>query len=344
MRARALVLLFALAACSRKPAAAIDDAPSAAPPPPPAAASSSVASSAPDASTAPAPGPIVVRGYPHPIRNGMNDPASHVGFTKDGRLFGYCATGGGRDPGVTRCELVDAAGKVTTMDSESGGAFDPKKKKAIDAFLKDNAIPEIPLTADPEAMKPRPLSGTWAFTDITLEVARPEAPEGKPAVVRVGGSVGSEPPVYPLTLSSKRSPEAPPHFAAMNGMAISPDGRDLGMVATFFACEFCDSFALERVPLARLASSIYNDTGFRFHQKGDYARSAALFEKAAEADPTAKLPPYNLACALARRGDARAKDALAKAIERDPSAKARAKKDEDFASVRSEPWFAELVR
>lgn len=289
-------------------------------------------------------GPIVVKGYPHAIRNGMNDPAQYVGWSKDGASFGYCATGGGRDPQVTTCELLDASGKVTKMTSESNNDFDPKKKKAIDDWLKANAIPEIKLIGDPTIVKPPPLTGTWSFTDITLDVDRPAAPEGKAAVVRVGGSVAGEPPVYPITLASTANKAAPPHFAAMNGMALSPNGKDVGMVATFFACEYCDSFAAKRLPLAALASSIYNDTGFRHHQKGDFAKSAAMFEKAAAADPTAKLPSYNLACALAQLGDRRTEEALASAIQKDPSAKARAKTDKDFAKVKNEPWFTALVR
>ena len=313
----------------------------------PARASATTSAAPPAAPSAPPAlaGPIAIKGYPHAIRNGMNDPAQYVGWSKDGATFGYCATGGGRDPQVTTCELVDGAGKVTRMTSESNNAFDPKKKKQIDEWLKANAIPEIPLTADPASSKPAPLAGTWAFTDITLDVDRPAAPEGKPVVVRVGGSVSGEPAVYPVTLASASANKlAPPHFAAMNGMAVSPDGKDLGMVATFFACEYCDSFAVKRLPLASLASSIYNDTGFRHHQKGDFAKSSALFEKAATADPTAKLPAYNLACALAQLGDARTERALAAAIQKDPSAKARAKTDKDFAKVKDEPWFAALVR
>lgn len=342
MRVLLPLALLASLGCSRSPARVTGDDAAVA------SASSVPASSTPVlpwSSAPPLTSPIVVRGYPHPIRNGMNDPAQYVGWSKDGATFGYCVTGGGRDPQVTTCELVDAAGKVTRMDSETNHEFDPKKKKQIDDWLKANAIPEIELTPDFASTKPPPLAGTWPFiTDITLEVDRPAPPEGKAAVVRVGGSVGGEPPVYPISLSSTADKAAPPHFAAMNGMSVSPNGHEIGMVATFFACEYCDSFSVKRMPLASLASSIYNDTGFRAHQAGDFAKSARLFRRAVLADPDAKLPPYNLACALAQLRDERTKAALAAAIAKDPSAKARAKTDKDFDKVRSEPWFAELVR
>ncbi len=290
-----------------------------------------------------------MKGYPHSIRNGMNDPALRVGFTKDGVLFGYCSEGGGRDPQVTSCEWIDHDGRTTTMSSESKDGFDAKKKKALDAFLRDNDVPEVK-SADPLSAQAPPLVGRWAFSDITLDVLRVAASPDKtgalsaPAVVKLGGSVAGDAPVYPLVLSNNPIPGAPPHFAVMNILAVSPDGRDIGMVGHFFACEYCDSFLAKRMPVAAVASAIYNDTGFRAHGKGDYARSAALFEKAVAADPSAKLPPYNLACAWARLGEPRAKDALAFAIAHDPDAKRRAAKDKDFDKVRTDPWFVELVK
>jgi hypothetical protein len=130
----------------------------------------------------------------------------------------------------------------------------------------------------------------------------------------------------------------------MNGMAVSPDGKELGVVAHFHACEYCESFDVRRIPLTVLAASIYNDTGFRAHRKRDFARSSSLFAKAVAADPSHKLAQYNYACALAQLGDVRAKDALAAAIAKDPSAKTRARSDEDFAKVKTEAWFVDLVK
>jgi hypothetical protein len=299
---------------------------------------SAASTQADDASVALA--PIKVRGYPHAIRQGMNDPATYVGWTKDGALFGWCGVQGGRPTFV--CELVDRNGKTTKKSDESGDDLDPKKKKAILDWLQENGITEIA-----DGKLPPPLAGTWpaAFDDITLDVARIAASGDAPALVRLGGSVGNEPAVYPFSLTKNPVPGAPPHFAVMNGMALSPDGTELGVVAHFHACEYCETFDVKRIPLTMLAASIYNDTGFRAHQSGDFARSAAMFAKAVAADPSHKLAQYNHACALAQLGDNdKAKAALGAVIAKDPSAKTRARTDKDFAKVKSEPWFVDLTR
>lgn len=286
--------------------------------------------------------PIQVRGYPHPIRTGMNDPATYVGFTKDGALFGWCGAQGGRP--TFQCELVDRDGKTTKKSDEAGEDLDPKKRKAIVDWLRDNGIAEM---SDDKDKMPPALTGVWpaSFGDITLDVARIAATDDVPAHVRLGGSVGTDPPVHPLVLTKNPVPAAPPHYAVMNGMALSPDGKELGVVAHFHACEYCESFDVKRIALTMLAASIYNDTGFRAHQKGDFARSSELFAKAVAADASHKLAQYNLACALAQLGDAKkTKDALAAAIAKDPSVKTRARTDKDFARVKSEPWFVALVR
>jgi hypothetical protein len=337
-----LLVALATAACDRSaaPTPSATDAASASPPPVVASVAPKNSPESPSFVRAPAraSGPIVVRGYPHAIRNGMNDAATHVGFSKDGSLFGYCGIFGGGDPVLT-CTLRDRAGRVSGREG-----------KEAQAFVRDNGLVEIKgPEAAPLDAKPPPISGTWSFADITLDVARIEAVERKdadltPAFVRVGGAVSGEAPVHPLSLSNNPVPAAPPHFAVMNGMALSPDGSEIGMVAHFFACEYCDSFVIERMPLGKLAALVYNDSGFRHHKKGEFAASAALFEKAVAADPQAKLPPYNLACAWARTGEPRAEDALARAIERDPTAKAKAQKDPDFDSVRTAPWFTVLVK
>ena len=334
---RALLLLCVLAGCSRAnaPQASVDAATVV-------VASASAAPIA-TASSAPAIGtvPIKVRGYPHEIRTGMNDPATYVGWTKDGALFGWCGSQGGR--ATFMCGLVDRDGKTTKKSDESGDEIDPNKKKAILSWLRDNGIAEIG-----EKSLPPPLVGTWpaSFADITLDVARIEATDKAPALVRLGGSVDAEAAVHPFVLTKNPVPAAPPHYAVMNGMALSPDGKELGVVAHFHACEYCESFEVKRIPLTLLAASVYNDTGFRAHQKGDFARSAALFEKAVAADASHKIAQYNYACALAQLGaDAtKTRAALAAAIAKDPTAKSRARTDKDFAKVKSEPWFADLVR
>jgi hypothetical protein len=333
---RRVLLLFSviLIACSRTnvPQASVDASAIV-------VASASAAPIAVASASSPSPVPIKVRGYPHAIHQGMNDPASYVGWTKDGALFGWCGVQGGRP--TFMCELVDRDGKTTTKDDVAGDDLDPKKRRAILEWLRANGISEIG-----EKALPPPLSGSWPapFVDITLDVSRIEASDNAPALVRLGGSVGDEPAVHPFVLTKNPVPAAPPHYAVMNGMALSPDGKELGVVAHFHACEYCEAFDVMRIPLTMLAASIYNDTGFRAHQKGDFARSASLFAKAVAADPSHKLAQYNHACALAQLGDPKAKDALAAAIAKDASVKTRARTDKDFAKVRSEAWFVDLVR
>src|SRR5262249_53294449 len=153
----------------------------------------------PPSTTTPSSVPIVVHGYPHEIRTGMNDPATFFGWTKDGALFGWCGTQGGRP--TFMCELVDRDGKLVTKTDAPGQADpDPRKKKAILAWVRDNAFAEIPEDKD---KLPPPLVASWpaSFADITLDVARVEATDKSPALVRLGGSVGSEPPVHPITLT-----------------------------------------------------------------------------------------------------------------------------------------------
>jgi hypothetical protein len=228
--------------------------------------------------------------------------------------------------------------------------------KAIQTFLADNHFDRLRESRD--AAYPPALQGSWSFADITLSVARVAAtskPDGSvvsPAFVKVGGSIEGESPVYPVALvpepyrdgNGRVTHGSMVYFAVMNGMSLSPDGAEIGMVAHFFACEWCDDWAVRRMPVGALASVIYNDLGYRHHQHGEWARAAELFAKAAAADPTPKLPPYNLACALARRKDPGAEKALRVAIARGgEEVKARAEKDPDFAEVREEAWFRALV-
>src|SRR5262249_13414670 len=63
------------------------------------------------------PAPVRAVGYPVRVRTGANDPASHVGFTRGAKEFGYCWTDGGL--GATWCEFVDGAGKTRIWDTRA---------------------------------------------------------------------------------------------------------------------------------------------------------------------------------------------------------------------------------
>jgi hypothetical protein len=366
---RATLLLSALAGCSR----ATPPAPAApAPPAAPASALSPASASATRGASAsadawpaalpspklPSRGPITVIGYPSDLRTCLPDPAENAGFTKDGAELGYCM-----HAMTTRCELVDRGGHTRLLSSQKNDdspAGDPAKERAIAAFIKDSGLPA--LARRDCTLRPPPLSGTWAYPDIVVNVARIDASFTKGTsgaedklrsqpLVRIGGAVDGEPPVYPLSYSAPHrimTPatlgEIPFGVTELNALVLSPDGTEVGIVVHAFCMEWCDDFQVVRMPAARLASLVYNDTGFRALEKGKLERAVDLFTRAAYVDPTRELPAYNLACAYARLKDARAEAALDLAIKRGGDAvRARAVKDQDFETVHTAPWFVKLT-
>ncbi len=292
-----------------------------------------------------APGAIRVVGYPLTVSTGMNDPADVVGFTSDGSEYGYCDTIGARSEPATKCDFVRRDGTHHLFGSDDdGGNYIASREKAMRAWVKEQGVSKLDLKGDPATDLARPLKGTWSYTDIVVWV-NPVNADGVTtnAVVRLGGAVDQEAVVYPISLAAKVIGGTKFHTAIMNDLSLSPDGTEIAAVGTFFCMEWCNDFDVYRASTGAFASLVYNDTGYQHHKKGEFARAAELFSKAAAADPRARLPAYNLACAWARLGDARTKDALAVAIARDPDVKRRAPADADFASVKSEAWFTTLV-
>ncbi|MGC4065295.1 MAG: hypothetical protein QM784_11740 [Polyangiaceae bacterium] len=286
-------------------------------------------------------GPVKIDGYPVSISSGMNDPARWVGFTTDGAEYGYCAELGGRDPQVTRCETVLRDGTTKLRTSEDARGYSASAMKALTAWRSASGLVALNLDVDRSKWFGKPVNGQWAFSDISIWVTLvPGDGEKTNALVKLGGAVGGEAPVYPVVLAKKPTvPGITYHSSFINDAPISTDGREIGAVGHFFCAEWCDEFVVYRNRTNAFAALVYNDTGFRHHKQGQYQRAAELFLAATWADPSAKHAPYNLACAWAKLGDPRAKDALAVALERDPTVKKRAPKDADFASVKDEEWF-----
>ncbi len=136
-----------------------------------------------------APGPIRVTGYPKKTSLGMNDPASHVGFTPDGKDLGFCD--GEHYPAGPRheCELLDAAGKLRRASGADAIAL---KKRLV---ATDGAPP--------------PLTGTWPYA-ADLELVIDDTAQGKDgATVRLGAKVAGEAqPVYSVFVSACSSSSA----------------------------------------------------------------------------------------------------------------------------------------
>ena len=84
---------------------------------------------------------------------------------------------------------------------------------------------------------------------------------------------------------------------------------------------------------------------FDFYNRGDYEGGIAFLEECLRRDPGYEGALYNLACAesLAGRGDD-AIEHLRAAFEVEPALRESARDDEDFAPLRADPRFAELVR
>jgi mannose-6-phosphate isomerase-like protein (cupin superfamily) len=84
---------------------------------------------------------------------------------------------------------------------------------------------------------------------------------------------------------------------------------------------------------------------FDFYARGDYEGGIAFLEDCLRRDPGYPGALYNLACSesLAGRGDA-AVEHLREALEAEPGLRESARDDEDFAPLRDDPRFEELLR
>jgi hypothetical protein len=356
-----LLLACLLAACAspRTPSTAGREAtvaPKAAPGSVPPAATSRAAASLPAVDFGP-PGAIRAVGYPVPIRTGANDPADRVGFSADGKWFGYCRTDGGL--GATHCSFVDASGvsrEMSNVEEAKTGKLDGPKLREIEAWLAANRIPAVK-ERGLETTGPA-LAGTWKYAqDIELHVmsiageTTRTASTGDERVVRqpalrVGGAVKGHAAVYPYTLSTKDGVGTLRVFYGVrpNGLALSPDGAEIGVLAGWHGMEYAGDFVMLRGSADAFAARVYNATGLALHQRGDHASAREMFLKATFADSSFALAPYNLACAYAKLGDERARVALELAIARGgPAIAEHARADHDFDGVRSQSWFVALV-
>lgn len=84
--------------------------------------------------------------------------------------------------------------------------------------------------------------------------------------------------------------------------------------------------------------------GYRLVEEGKFAEAIARGERAAQLRPDEGGPLYHLACYLARAGEAeRAMHYLRWAVELDPTLRAQASTDPDFATLRAREEYRSLV-
>ena len=332
MNIRALAPVLALSAsCSRAepvpvpPAATAEAHACAEPATPPAVTVASSAAAMPGA------GPAVIAPSIPTLEKGMVDhvlPAA--GWTRDGTALGYRVA-----IAVNLiCDLLRPSGAREHFEADNEDAAQAKKfGRRADALGFLGAGP-----------------GRWAYAgelELTWAAREGDCDKQPPVagVVEVGARVPGEPPSYPIKLVMQSKSGVCFRAAHPDLIAISPEGKHLGAIAHGFAGEWANDWPMGIATVAAVAEGAYNNAGLAHHKRGDYARAADLFQKAARADPSSKIAAFNLACALARLGDARTEAALVDAIARGgDEVKKKAQKDADFDGVRANPWFTALVR
>jgi tetratricopeptide (TPR) repeat protein len=101
---------------------------------------------------------------------------------------------------------------------------------------------------------------------------------------------------------------------------------------------------LARTPhLPRNADALYDQGVFELN-RGEVGEAIELFEKALKVDPRADHVLYSLAAAFAHRNDtAKALDSLRRAISLRAVNKMRARRDLDFATLRRNEAFQQLI-
>jgi hypothetical protein len=251
-----------------------------------------------------------------------------VGYTADGQ-FGYCHEGKTDNAKIT-------AGKPGCVVRALGAA--PAHSAA-------NAA----LSAGTGALP----SGVAFALKLDSPLGQTDGMPTTTTTVQIGGALGSGAPAYIKKVQ----------LETIEATGMNEDLAESGIVAAMVASDKSSvdfviaklkynkyangaaELSIERVPYARFFAQVGNETGMRSHTAKAYPEALVSFKRAAELDPTWELPHYNGACAAALAGeDETAKDLLEKAIKiGGAGVKGRAKKDADFAKVKSADWFKALT-
>ena len=303
-------------------------------------------------------GPLFVREYPATLTLGSQDFATLVGYSKDGSEAIACGLMTPLGPAkgaelADTCFFTGPSGKTERLlgvtDDNIGGfrvtdAF-AKKLKA----LQDGKPITLYTRSQGTELQPPALKTSWPYAnDLALMVSKVGGNDdtGR-STLRIGGLVkGEKVPVLPVAVRIEAPIAGAPYDGEWNAIVPNPENTELAFMAHFRCMEWCNDMVIVRLTYGKIASLVFNDTGFQHHKKKEFAASRDLFLKATWANPRAPLPPYNLACAYALlKDEANAAKALKLAIAvAGDTVKARAKKDTDFHEVLGAKWFQDLTK
>ena len=130
--------------------------------------------------------------------------------------------------------------------------------------------------------------------------------------------------------------EAPAYWRAYTAKANAL--TMLGRVGEAFA--ICDHVT-EKDPAFALA---YTTKGSALHRAGRVGEAVENYRRGIELAPNDHLTHYNFACFWALQGnEAECEKYLRRALELEPGAKSKTATDDDFASVRGQEWFQDLI-
>jgi tetratricopeptide (TPR) repeat protein len=238
----------------------------------------------------------------------------------------------------------------------------PKSKKTVAAKKKIAPPPKNKQSAKKikvQARKPKPRSPkaggakTHSKPLLKLAAARKAAVRRRlPPPVKLAPPPPKKPPA-PGTLAAVRAFEqalklfyrhdygqAKSAFVALQSK-FGDEAEVLSRARTYLA--ICDQ-RLGRAPAApKNADALYDQGVFDFN-RGAFREAVELFEKALRIDPRADHAFYSLAAAHARLNDsAKSLDALRRAIAIRPVHRSHARRDLDFANLRSNEDFQSLT-
>jgi hypothetical protein len=258
------------------------------------------------------------------------DHATVHGWASDSSELAYCTEAEGT--GAHECGFLKPGARVEKLsDFDPAKGIDDAKSKVISARIAAKGY--------------KSAAANWLYAPelrLAWKAVGATGAGGKsPGVLRAGAQViGEAEPVLPIYLEAK-------DVIGMHAeaLAISPDGKYLGVISHGSGGEGNNQFDLRVLAIATLVGQVYNDTALVHHKKGEYQRAAELFHKAVAADPANSLAPYNYACALAKLNHPSTEAALKAAIAAGgDKVKAKAAKDADFADVKGQAWFSSLLK